>query len=52
MARVRVRYGDPVTQEYADLWVLRFAADGRCAEFEEWAYWPGKSWSVRNEQGS
>src|SRR3954453_21362100 len=22
--------------EYRDLWVLRFGADGRCAEFEEW----------------
>lgn len=42
VVRLEVRYGDPVTQEYRDLWVLRFAADGRVEEFEEWASWPGK----------
>ena len=26
VVRVLVRYGEPVTQEYRDLWVLRFAA--------------------------
>src|ERR1700754_4958054 len=36
VARVLVRYGDPAPQEYVDLWVVRFAADGRCAAFEEW----------------
>jgi ketosteroid isomerase-like protein len=41
VVRLRVRYGDPVRQEYRDLWVLRFAADGRVEYFEEW-YWPGK----------
>jgi ketosteroid isomerase-like protein len=40
--RLEVRYGDPVRQEYRDLWVLRFAVDGRVEDFEEWAYWPGK----------
>jgi ketosteroid isomerase-like protein len=40
VARVLVRYGDPVTQEWADLWVVRFAADGRCAAFEEWPFAP------------
>jgi hypothetical protein len=40
--RVEVRYGEPVTQEYRDLWVLRFAPDGRVGTFEEWAYWPDK----------
>ena len=29
VARVLVRYGDPVHQEYKDLWVMRFAADSR-----------------------
>jgi ketosteroid isomerase-like protein len=38
--RVEVRYGVPVTQEYRDLWLVRFAADGRCAAFEEWPFWP------------
>ena len=38
--RVEVSYGDPVRQEYRDLWIVRFAADGRCASFEEWPFWP------------
>ena len=42
VVRVVVRYGDPVHQEYVDLWVLRFADDGRVEDFEEWAYWPGR----------
>ena len=25
---------------WRDLWVLRFSADGRCAEFEEWPFAP------------
>jgi ketosteroid isomerase-like protein len=40
VVRAEVSYGDPVTQEYRDLWVIRFAADGRCAWFEEWPFWP------------
>jgi SnoaL-like domain len=40
VVRVVVGYGDPVRQEYTDLWVLRFAPDGRCREFEEWPFWP------------
>src|SRR3954447_422299 len=36
LVRLEVRYGDPVQQEYRDLWVLRFADDGRVADFEEW----------------
>ncbi len=42
VVRVEVRYGDPLRQEYRDLWVLRFADDGRVSDFEEWAYWPDK----------
>ena len=49
VVRVEVAYGDPVTQEYRDLWVLHFAADGRVDDFEEWAYWPGKSYSAADE---
>lgn len=45
VVRVEVRYGDPLRQEYRDLWVLRFAEDGRVAHFEEWAYWPGKPYA-------
>jgi hypothetical protein len=40
VARVLVRYGDPVTQEYTDLWVMRFEDGGRCEWFEEWPFWP------------
>ena len=45
VVRLEVRYGDPVRQEYRDLWLVRFAADGRAREFEEWPYWPGRGWS-------
>ena len=41
VARVEVSYGEPVRQEYRDLWVMRFDGDGRCAAFEEWPFWPG-----------
>ncbi|EEP73680.1 hypothetical protein MCAG_04007 [Micromonospora sp. ATCC 39149] len=40
VARVEVRYGDPTDQEYRDLWILRFAGDGRCNSFEEWPFRP------------
>jgi ketosteroid isomerase-like protein len=40
VVRLTVRYGDPVELEYRDLWVVRFAADGRCEHFEEWPFWP------------
>lgn len=46
VVRLLVRYLTPRQQEYLDLWVLRFAADGRVAEFEEWPYWPGRPYSV------
>jgi len=40
VVRVEVRYGDPVRQEYRDLWILRFGADALCTAFEEWPFWP------------
>jgi ketosteroid isomerase-like protein len=40
VVRAEVRYGDPVRQEYRDLWVMRLGEDGRCSWFEEWPYWP------------
>lgn len=40
VVRVEVRYGDPVTEEFRDLWIARFADDGRCQAFEEWPFWP------------
>jgi SnoaL-like domain len=38
--RIAVEYGRGTS--YRDLWVVRFAADGRCREFEEWPFWPGQ----------
>lgn len=46
VVRAEVYYGQPVRQEYRDLWVLRFRPDGRCVSFEEWPYWPGHPYSA------
>jgi ketosteroid isomerase-like protein len=46
VAKLRVTYGDPVTQEYQDLWLTRFDADGRCSSFEEWPFWPDQPWTA------
>ena len=45
VARLQVDYERPRPQQYRDLWVLRFAADGRVEHFEEWAYFPGQPWT-------
>ncbi len=47
VVRAEVRYGDPVRQEFRDLWVLRLHDDGRCSWFEEWPYWPGRPYAPR-----
>ncbi len=49
VVRVEVRYGEPVRQEYRDLWVIRLEDDGRCRWFEEWPYWPGRPYSARSD---
>lgn len=46
VVRLVVRYGAPNPQEYTDLWVLRFAADSRVRDFEEWPYWPGRPYTT------
>jgi hypothetical protein len=46
VVRLRVRYLEPEQQEYRDLWVVRFADDGRVEHFEEWASFPGQPWTV------
>ena len=51
VVRVEVHYGEPERQEYRDLWVLRFADDGRVEDFEEWAYWPDKPYVASGQQG-
>ena len=44
VARVEVEYATGA--QYRDLWLICFAADGRCEEFEEWPYWPGQPLSA------
>jgi hypothetical protein len=39
--RVEVRYGEPVTRHYRDLWIVQLDEHGRCTAFEEWPFWPG-----------
>lgn len=48
VVRAEVRYGEPLRQEYRDLWIMRLADDGRCSWFEEWPYWPGRPYSARD----
>lgn len=47
VARIDVAYAGGA--EYRDLWIFRFAADGRCREFEEWPYWPGQPIAPENQ---
>lgn len=42
VVRVFVDYGEPGHSRWRDLWVLRFADDGRCSVFEEWPFSPGQ----------
>ncbi len=42
VARIEVRYGDPVARTYRDLWVVTLDADRRCTAFEEWPFFPGQ----------
>jgi uncharacterized protein (TIGR02246 family) len=40
VVRVSVDYVEPTAGRWRDLWLLRFAPDGRCAAFEEWPFAP------------
>jgi hypothetical protein len=40
VVRLEVRYGEPLTQIYRDLWIVRLDDEGRCTAFEEWPFWP------------
>jgi ketosteroid isomerase-like protein len=51
VVRAEVRYGEPLRQEYRDLWLVRFDAEGLCTRFEEWPYWPGHPYSAHDESG-
>ena len=46
VVRAEVQYGDPVEQEYRDLWIILLENDGRCARFEEWPFWPGRPYAA------
>jgi uncharacterized protein (TIGR02246 family) len=48
VVRIEVHYGDPVQQEYRNLWIIRFDSTGRCRSFEEWPFWPGRPYAVRD----
>lgn len=40
VVRIEVAYQHDDPSRWRDLWILRFDADGRCAEFEEWPFTP------------
>jgi hypothetical protein len=40
VVRTEVSYDIPERRRYRNLWVLRFAPDGRVSDFEEWPFWP------------
>ena len=50
VVRAEVTYGDPPGQEYRDLWVIRFAVDGRCTWFEEWPFWPERPYLAGDDK--
>ena len=43
VVRVMVGYGAQAQRPWRDLWLLRFAEDGRCSSFEEWPFAPEQS---------
>ncbi|WP_326559002.1 YybH family protein [Micromonospora sp. NBC_01796] len=49
VVRAEVHYGEPTNQEFRDLWILRFADDGRCRAFEEWPFWPPNAGNTSQE---
>jgi hypothetical protein len=42
VVRVEVDYLSDRPSRWRDLWILRFAADGRCVRFEEWPFAPNQ----------
>lgn len=52
VVRLEVQYGGLGQLQYRDLWILRFAADGRCRAFEEWPFWPGQRIVAEGESSS
>jgi hypothetical protein len=50
VVRVGVQYLKPGGAEYRDLWIIRLTSDGRCREFEEWPFWPGRQIAAGDSQ--
>jgi hypothetical protein len=42
VAKIEVNYLHPF-RRWRDLWIMRFAPDGRCSSFEEWPFSPDQS---------
>lgn len=40
VARIEVRYEEPLQRRYRDLWIVTLGNDGLCTAFEEWPFWP------------
>jgi hypothetical protein len=43
VARLEVRYGEPVPRTYRDLWIIELDEAGLCTAFEEWPFFPGRA---------
>lgn len=52
VVRAEVTYGGDDPKEYRDLWIVRFAEDGRAEHFEEWAHWPGLGYTDEGDGGA
>ena len=52
VVRAEVHYEAHAPIEFRDLWVIRFADDGRAEHFEEWAHWPGMTYTEPDADGS
>jgi ketosteroid isomerase-like protein len=42
VARIEVRYGNPMTRIYRDIWIVTLDGQGLCSSFEEWPFFPGQ----------
>jgi ketosteroid isomerase-like protein len=51
VVRVEVHYGEPASQEFRDLWVIRFSPEGLCSSFEEWPFRPAQQKYPAPRQG-
>ncbi len=40
VVRLEVRYGEPASETYRNLWLVSLDDESRCTAFEEWPFWP------------